>query len=209
MRFSPLPDIKVADPKDQENLEEKKSVFDFPHLILGAFALFFYMGLEVIAGDTIIQYGLYNGMGINFAKKLTSYTMLAMILGYLSGILLIPKFVNQRLLLIFSAFLGMFFSLIIVMTSGWVSVVFVVLLGFSNAIVWPAIWPLALRNLGTFINQGSAILIMSISGGALIPLFWGKLSDQFGIQQAYWILIPSHLIIAFYGLRGYRVLKWR
>lgn len=210
IRFSPLPDIKTGnDREDQDSFKKKGTIFDFPHLILGAVALFVYMGLEVIAGDTIIQYGLSHGMEIDQAKGLPSYTMAAMIVGYLMSILLIPKYVSQRTVLSACSFLGIFFSIGIIMTSGWTSVAFVALLGFSNAIVWPAIWPLALHNLGNFTNQGAAILIMAISGGAIIPLLWGQISDSFGPQEAYWILIPSHLIIAFYALKGYRVLSWK
>ena len=126
IRFSPLPDIKTGnDREDQDSFKKKGTIFDFPHLILGAVALFVYMGLEVIAGDTIIQYGLSHGMEIDQAKGLPSYTMAAMIVGYLMSILLIPKYVSQRTVLSACSFLGIFFSIGIIMTSGWTSVAFV------------------------------------------------------------------------------------
>jgi glucose/galactose transporter len=211
IRLSPLPDIAKEQDKDvNESLEKSKhSIFEFPHLILGVIALFFYVGAEVIAGDTIIRYGLSLGIKMDVAKSFTSYTMVTMVIGYVLGILLIPKFLDQRKALMISALLGLVFTVGAISTTGFTSVFFVALFGFSNAIVWPAIWPLALHNLGSFISKGSALLIMAISGGAILPLVWGKLSDDFSSQQAYWIMIPCYLMILFYSLRGYKLVSWR
>jgi glucose/galactose transporter len=210
IRFSPLPEIEQDE--ELENAEKitnnKKSILGFPHLILGVIALFFYVGAEVIAGDTIIRYGLSLDIKMELAKSFTSYTMVTMVLGYLIGISLIPRFINQRTALMISAILGLFFTLGAVSTTGFTSIIFVALFGLSNAIVWPAIWPLALHNLGYYINQGSALLIMAISGGAILPLVWGKLSDIFSPQQAYWIMIPCYLIILFYSIHGYKLTSW-
>ncbi len=211
VRFSPLPEIeKEQDESLNRRLEKgKTSIFAFPHLVLGVIAMFFYVGAEVIAGDTIIRYGLSLGIKMDLAKSFTSYTMVTMVFGYILGISLIPRFIDQRKALLISAILGLVFTLGAVSTSGFASIIFVALFGLSNAIVWPAIWPLALHNLGGFINKGSALLIMAISGGALLPLLWGRLSDVYSSQQAYWIMIPSYLIILFYSLRGYKLTSWR
>ena len=88
------------------------------------------------------------------------------------------------------------------------TVLFVALLGFANAIVWPAIWPLAIHGLGKFIKTGSAILIMMIAGGAILPLAWGYLSDAFSSQQAYWIAIPCYLVIFWYAVAGHKLKHW-
>jgi len=210
VRLSPLPEIeKEQDADVNENLVKRKtSIFEFPHLILGVAALFFYVGAEVIAGDTIIRYGLSLDIKMELAKSFTSYTMIAMLAGYVLGIILIPKYLDQRKALMISAITGVVFTLGAIFTSGINSVIFVALFGLSNAIVWPAIWPLALHNLGSFISRGSALLIMAISGGAILPLLWGKLSDLYTPQQAYWIMIPCYLIILFYAVRGYRLTSW-
>jgi fucose permease len=125
------------------------------------------------------------------------------------GVLLIPKVINQRLALQISAILGVVFALAVVFTSGLTSVIFVALFGLANALVWPAIWPLAISDLGKFINTGSALLIMAISGGAILPLLWGRLSDLFSTQEAYWIVVPCYLFILFYAVKGYQIRNWR
>jgi len=211
IRLSPLPDLEQEQDADVNGFMEKtkRSILEYPHLILGAIALFFYVGAEVIAGDTIIRYGISIGIEIDRAKAFTSYTMLTMVTGYILGIILIPKIMSQRKVLIISAVLGIVFAFFTVLTTGLTSVIFVALFGLSNAIVWPAIWPLAIHNLGKFINKGSALLIMAIAGGALIPLLWGKLADLFGSREAYWIMIPCYLVILFYATRGYKLKSWR
>ena len=211
VRMAPLPEIDVTKNGDDESVDHsnKKNIFAFPHLILGVLALFFYVGAEVVAGDTIIRYGLSLGIELNVAKAFTSYTMITMVVGYLLGITLIPRVISQRFALQMSAIFGVIFALGVVFTSGLTSVVFVALFGFANALVWPAIWPLALSNLGRFINTGSALLIMAISGGAIMPLVWGHLSDSFGSQQAYWVMIPCYLFILFYSIKGYKLKSWK
>jgi glucose/galactose transporter len=210
IRLSPLPEIKEEQDKDVDASLQKNrnSILAFPHLILGVVALFFYVGVEVIAGDTIIRYGLSLGIKMELAKSFTSYTMAAMLVGYILGIILIPRVIDQRKALLISAILGLLFALGAVSTSGMTSVIFVALCGLSNAIVWPAVWPLALHNLGSFISKGSALLIMAISGGALLPLLWGKLSDLYSSQQAYWIMLPCYLVILMYSLWGYKLTSW-
>lgn len=212
VRMAPLPEIEEIK-NDKTELEgdfDKKNIFDFPHLILGVIALFFYVGVEVIAGDTIINYGTSLGIEMDVAKAFTSYTMITMVIGYILGIVLIPHIISQRFALQMSAIFGIIFSLGIVFSSGLTSIVFVALLGFANALVWPAIWPLALSDLGRFINTGSALLIMAISGGAIMPLVWGQLSDMemIGSQQAYWVMIPCYLFILYYSIKGYKLRCW-
>ena len=209
--LSPLPEIDMEQDDDVDfNLAAKrKSIFQFPQLILGVVALFFYVGAEVIAGDTIIRYGITLGIDINIAKAFTTYTMLSMVLGYILWIILIPKVISQQNALKISALFGILFSVIVIFTTGYTSVVFVALFGLANAIVWPAIWPLALHNLGSFIKQGSALLIMAISGGALLPLLWGRLSDVYTPQQAYWIMVPCYVIIFMYASKWHKLRTWR
>lgn len=211
VRMAPLPEIDVTKNGDDEAIDNsnKKNIFDFPHLILGVLALFFYVGAEVVAGDTIIRYGISLGIEMDVAKAFTSYTMVTMVVGYLLGITLIPRVISQRFALQMSAIFGIIFSLGVIFTSGITSVIFVALFGFANALVWPAIWPLALSNLGRFINTGSALLIMAISGGAIMPLVWGGLSDAFGSQQAYWVMVPCYLFILFYSIKGCKLKSWK
>ena len=210
VRYSPLPDIEAESDDDMEanGNAAKTSIWQYPHLVLGVLTLFFYVGAEVIAGDTIIRYGMSLGIEIAKAKVFTSYTLISMTVAYILGILLIPKYMSQRTALQWCGILGIIFLMGAVFTTGLTSVFFIAILGFANALVWPAIWPLAIHNLGKFIKTGSAMLIMAILGGALLPLLWGKLSDLYGSQLAYLVLLPSYLLFIYYSIWGYKKKNW-
>lgn len=209
IKYSPLPEIE----QEQENIEDgslasRKNIFQFPNLVLGVMALFLYVGAEVIAGDTIIRYGISLNIPISTAKLFTSFTLASMVLGYIFGIFLIPRYLSQQKALEISAILGGVFSIIAIYSPTMISVTFIALLGLANALVWPAIWPLAIQGLGRFLKTGSAMLIMAIAGGAIMPLIWGKLADIYDTQFAYWILVPSYLVIYLYAKRWHKITKW-
>lgn len=210
IKFSSLPEIDSENNEDikDSTQQDKASVWAYPYLVLGVITLFFYVGAEVIAGDTIIRYGQSLGISMETAKMFTTYTMIAMLAGYLIGIVLIPRFISQHKALQASAILGLIFSTAALFTDGFTSVLFIALLGLANALVWPAVWPLAIKGLGRHIKTGSAMLIMAISGGAILPLAWGKMSDIFDSQTAYFVLIPCYLVILFYSTYGHKMRKW-
>lgn len=208
-----LPEI---DPEEEEKgsgdvstAAGKRSVFDFPHLVLGVLCIFVYVGVEVIAIDTIGLYGEYQGFDLNTAGKFSIYSLIALTAGYLLGIVVIPKYLSQKMALAGSAALGFVFAIGALVTDGGLSITFVVLLSFSHALMWPAIWPLALDRLGRFTKTASALLIMGIVGGAIMPLVYGALADSTNRQTAYWITVPCYVYILFYALKGYRVGKTR
>jgi glucose/galactose transporter len=214
--FAHLPDVNTEDDESDENNangisneEQHKTIFSFPYLVFGVLTLFFYVGAEVIAGDTIIRYGQSLGIPLSEAKAFTTFTMIGMLAGYVIGIFLIPKYITQKTALKFSALLGVLFSLAAIYTEGYTSVLFIAALGIANALVWPAVWPLAIHGLGKFINTGSALLVMAISGGALLPLLWGKLSDIYNSQEAYWVLIPLYAFIYFFAVKGHKIKSWK
>ena len=206
--FSPLPEIESEEESEEEGITEKTNVLQFPNLVLGVVALFLYIGAEVIAGDTIIRYGNSLGIPLETAKYFTTFTMLSMILGYIIGIALIPRIISQQKALQISAVLGVIFTIGILLSPPMLSVTFVALLGLANALVWPAIWPLALHGLGRFLKTGSALLIMAIAGGAIIPLLWGKLADVQSSQMAYWIILPSYLFLIGYATKWHKKKSW-
>ncbi|MBI3501737.1 MAG: sugar MFS transporter [Bacteroidetes bacterium] len=212
VRFSPLPEIETEEGTSDkgQGTSEKKNAFQFPNLVLGVIALFFYVGVEVIAGDTIGTYGTSQNIPLSETKNFTAYTLTAMVIGYIIGIIAIPKFISQAKALAVSAIVGILFSVMVVFTHGYASVLFIALLGLANALMWPAIWPLAIHGLGKFTKTGSALLIMAIAGGATLPLLYGKLAgiSSIGHQQAYWIMVPCYLIILFYSVKGYKINKW-
>jgi FHS family L-fucose permease-like MFS transporter len=204
-----LPEVSEEQEGISENLQSSKtSVFQFPNLVLGLVALFSYVGLEVIAGDTIISYGISLGFPEEQAKDFGTYTLWLMMLGYFLGIFLIPKFVSQQAFLKYSSLLGVVVSLGAIFSSGITSIYFLALTGLANSIMWPAIWPLALDGLGKFTKIGSAWLIMMIAGGAILPLVYGKLADALDTQTAYWILIPLFLFIFYYANVGHKKKSW-
>ncbi|MCE7058515.1 sugar MFS transporter [Dyadobacter sp. CY343] len=216
---SPLPEIDTEHESQEIATANagKTSIFQFPHLILGALAIFLHVGTQVIAIDTIIGYA--NSMGIDLleAKVFPSYTLFCTICGYLIGITLIPKFISQVNALRVCTVLGTVFSLLIIFTKGQVnflgheadiSIWFVVLLGLANSLVWAGIWPLALDDLGRFTKLGASIMIMGLCGNAIMPLFYGYFADQFDVRQAYWVLIPCYLYLVFYAVKGHRFRRW-
>lgn len=223
IRKAPLPHVEAAPIEESTSSEKtKNSIFQFPHLWLGVLALFVYVGVEVVAGDTIIAYGISLEIPVEQAKFFTLFTLMAMVATYALGVFLIPKYISQAFALKASAILGIALSFCIIFTSGYTSVLFVAALGIANALVWPAIWPLALTGLGKFTKTASALLIMAISGGAIIPPLYGALVDHkkeslivSGLNEAtamaeaasfgYWILLPCYLIIFYYAFWGHKV----
>jgi len=213
VRFSPLPEVEMEQNGSGNILptEDRRNVFMHPNLVLGVVAIFLYVGVEVVAGDTLPMYGQSQGIALSQARSFTSYTLAAMVIGYIIGIISIPKFISQSRALAISAGVGIIFSIVAIFTKGYTSVLFIALLGLANALMWPAIWPLAIHGLGKYTKIGSAMLIMGIAGGALLPLLWGRLSmiHSIGHQQAYWILVPCYLFILYYSVNGHRILSWR
>ena len=226
IRKAPLPNVEAKE-TDEEKLGQttKTSIFQFPNLWLGVLTLFVYVGAEVIAGDTIIAYGISLGFSASDAKFFTTFTLLAMVVTYGLGAILIPKYLKQGMALKISAVLGVVFSICILFTTGFTSVLFVAFLGVSNALVWPAVWPLTLDGLGKFTKTASALLIMAISGGAIIPPLYGRLVDantqklvDLGLNESqatasaatssYWILIPCYTIILFFAVWGHKFKNW-
>lgn len=213
VRFSPLPEIEEEQEEDAVHAptaSERTSILQYPNLVLGVISLFFYVGLEVVSGDTIGTYGQSQGIPLSEAKNFTAYTLGAMVVGYVIGIIAIPKYLSQAKALTYSAVVGLVFSVLVLLTDGYASVLFIALLGLANALVWPAIWPLAIHGLGKFTKTGSALLIMAIAGGALMPLVYGSLADleSIGPKNAYLILIPSYLIILYYAVKGHKKTAW-
>lgn len=219
IRFSPLPDIDTDEesPEQQRANEGKSKIMQFPHLVLGAIAIFLHVGTQVIAIDTIIGYAGSMNISLLEAKVFPSYTLFCTICGYIIGIILIPRFISQVNALRVCTILGTLFSLLIIFTNGQVnflghnaniSIWFVVLLGLANSLIWAGIWPLALDGLGKFTKVGASVLIMGLSGNAILPQIYGFFADTHGLRQAYWVLIPCYLYLVFYAIYGHRIRYW-
>jgi len=202
---SPLPNIS-----DDANPGAGKGFWAaLPQMLFGFLAIFFYVGVEVMAGDAVGTYG--NGFNLPLDKTIffTSYTMVGMLIGYICGLIAIPRFVSQERYLVFSAVLGILFSIGAFLTRDYVSVAFVFALGFANAMMWPAIFPLGIRGLGKLTEFGAAFLVMGIIGGAVIPQLFAHLKDQYGFQLVFLcLMVPCYVYILVFGLfAGRRKLK--
>jgi glucose/galactose transporter len=219
VRFSPLPEIDTDTEPDELIAANagKNSILDFPYLVLGAIAIFFHVGSQVIAVDSIVNYGTQHGMDFMEAKSFPSYTLTATIVGYLLGITFIPKLLSQKNALKFCTLLGLALSCCILTISGTInllghrtdiSVWLVVLLGFANSMIWAGVWPLALDNLGRFLKTGASLLIMGLCGNAIMPLLYGYWADQHGLREAYVMLLPCYAYLIFYAFYGHKIKTW-
>jgi FHS family L-fucose permease-like MFS transporter len=219
IRFSPLPEIDTAIESDHSAVanSDKTNVFQFPHLILGALAIFLHVGTQVISIDTVISYATSMQIPLLEAKVFPSYTLFATVCGFTLGIITIPRFISQVNALRTCTILGTLFTLLIIYCYGSVklfghvadiSIWFVVLLGFANSLVWAGIWPLALDGLGKFTKLGASIMIMGLCGNAIMPLFYGYFADLYSLRSAYWVLFPCYAYLVFYAFYGHRIRRW-
>ncbi|RFS14525.1 sugar MFS transporter [Emticicia sp. C21] len=207
--FSKLPEVKEEGEDNKESKTQKDSVFAFPNLILGVFAIIFYVGAEVIAGDGIGQYGKNIGISLDEAKNFTAYTLGAMLVGYFVGIIAIPKYIKQENALKYSAILGLIFTIAAIFTSGYTSVYCIALMGLSNALMWPSIFPLAIKGLGKFTKIGSALLIMGIGpGGGIIPLAYAEMGGEVNPQRGFWIMAICYIFILYFAISGHKKKSW-
>lgn len=204
---SPLPEIDI-DKEDTQSpaVTSKTSVWQFRNLRLGVLCLFLYVGVEVMAGDAIGIYGKAMGMPLDETKFFTMFTLAAMLVGYVVGIFTIPKIISQQTALKLSAILGIVFSVAVYLTDGYTAITFIALLGLANALMWPAIFPLAIDGLGRFTKIGSALLVMGIAGGAVIPPVYAYLKENYlSNHLAFFVcMLPCYLYILYYGARGAR-----
>lgn len=206
--FSPLPEIRPEEVNADEDPRgsRKTSLFQFPHVWLGALCIFVYVGVEVMAGDAIGTYGQGFGLPLDSTKFFTSFTLFGMLAGYVVGLIAIPRFISQERYLTLSAVLGVIFTLGAFLTKGYVSVGFVAALGFAHAMMWPAIFPLAIQGLGRFTEYGSALLIMGIAGGAVLPQLFVHLKQAYDFQLVFLaLMVPCYLYILFFALRGHAI----
>lgn len=228
VRYSPLPELEGF--KDEaagtvsaqsgasgKDTTGTRSILQYPYLILGAVAIFFHVGAQVVAIDTIIGFARSTGMPLIEAKVFPSYTLFATICGYLAGILLIPKYIGQLNIFRICTILGLTLSFFVLFMHGRLellghtterSVWMLVVMGAANSMIWAGIWPLALSGLGDKLKLGASLLIMGLSGNAIIPLIYGLLADQYDLQTGYVVLIPCYLYLVFYAFKGYKIKNW-
>lgn len=208
MLFAPLKEIKAkgeeeANWGDCPYAEHKKSIWQFPHLLIGCLALFLYVGVETVTSATIVDYA--TNIGLSNPDHYAIYPSIGMVTGYICGILLIPQFVTQKTALKICAYIALVGTLLVVFTPPEISIVCVTIISLGCSLMYPSLWPLAIVDLGRFTKTGSSLLVTSIVGGAVIPTCFGFLKDSVGNQNAYWLCLPSFLFILFYAYWGYKI----
>jgi len=221
--FAPLPEVKAAgeDETDQSTASTyasgKTSVFQMPHLLLGVLALFFYVGVETLPMASIIGFAkAVFGESVANPEGYAKFVPIGMFVGYVFGVLMIPGIISQTSALKLFAIIGLAASFCVIFLPGEMGIYSLVAIGFANSIMWGAIWPLAIADLGKFTKTGASFLVMGIVGGAILPLIFGFLIDLFktgdissisDYQNAYWIFIPAYLFILYFGTFGYKIRK--
>jgi len=206
--LAPLPEVKAAG-EDGSNVDEsfyasnKKSIWQFPHLLLGALTLFLYVGVETVALSTLVDYA--DSLALPNASSYAWISSVGMVVGYICGIIFIPKYLSQSKALVICSSLGIAGALLVVLMPAAISIWFIGLMALGCSLMWPALWPLAIADLGKFTKAGSSLLVMAIVGGAVIPTLFGFLKDIVGAQNSYWIALPCFLFILYYGVSGYKI----
>ena len=206
--FAPLPEVLAIGEEDDDSTASsyaatKTSIFQFPHLLLGVFAIFFDIGVEYIALGSITDYATI--LNLPSPESYVWFVSAAMVVGYLLGAMFIPKFVSQGRALLISTLSGMLVTILIVFLPVGISIYLVALLGLANALMWPAIWPLAIADLGKFTKMGSSFLVMGIIGGAFLPLLFGYVADVASHQVAYLVCLPAYLYIMYFAFAGSKI----
>lgn len=209
--FAPLPEVKAAGEDEDETSADgaasyasrKTSVFQFPHLLLGCLALFLYVGVETVSLGTLVDYA--RELGLEGAANYAWIAPIGIVIGYICGIIFIPKYLSQATALKICSILAIIGSLLVVLTPSHISIYFISFMALGCSLMWPALWPLAMADLGKFTKAGSSLLIMAMFGGAVIPTLYGWMKDVTTPQHAYWLCLPCFLFILYYGVAGYKI----
>ena len=220
IRYSSLPEMNLRKQEKEETvtLRKKGSIWDYPYLILGVWALFFHVGTQVIAIDTIIGYAESMNVSLIDAKHFPSYTLICTLTGYTIGVCLIPKIISQTRALQICTILGLLLSVGVVIVSKEIdfmgmqvdiSICLLVLLGLPNALIYAGIWPLAIHDLGRHTNLGSSLLVMALCGNAFLPMAYGAIADAYDVRTGYWVLIPCFIYLVFYAVYGHKIKTWK
>ena len=225
VRYSPLPEIDTEHESQEMSVanSDKNYVLQFPQLALGALALFLHLITQILSIDTVINYAQSMGKTLVEAKSLPSITLFSTMVGYLIGIIGIPKLFSQKTALKFCSILGIVLSLLVVTAKGDftvnipfinfnhtydLSIWFLCTLGLANSLIWAGIWPLALNGLGRFTKVGASVMIMMLVANAAGPTTYSLIAGQIGLREAYWIMVPCFIFIVFYAFSGHKIKKW-
>jgi glucose/galactose transporter len=218
--FAPLPEVKaVGEDEDDAAAESsyatgKTSIFQFPHLLMGVFALFVYVGIETLPMASIIDFAKATFGDVPNLQNYSKFVTIGLVAGYIFGVIAIPRFISQQKALISFAILGIGASLLLIYLPAKFAFYALLFASFSNSLMWPAIWPLAMKDLGKFTKVGASLLVMAIVGGAVVPLIFGTIVDAVkttevalvgNYQTAYWVMVPCYIFILYFAAAGHKI----
>jgi len=221
MVFISLPEItaegenEIIDDMNDETVlsaNRKKSVWQFPHLILGTLALFIYVGVETLPMASVIDFA--KTIGLDNPEQYSAFGPMGMIAGYIISIFVL-QWISQNKAMILFLLIALVSSLLLVTLPAKIAIYFLSGLGFAHSIMWGSIWALTINKLGKHTKSGASMLVVAIVGGAVIPLVFGFIIDALkpaggmasveNFQKAYWLFIPCYLFILYYAVAGYKV----
>ncbi|MES2048692.1 MAG: sugar MFS transporter [Pseudomonadota bacterium] len=199
--FARLPKITHVD--EISHSVSTDSVWAHRHLVLGAVAIFLYVGGEVSIGSFLINF-----LGESNVASLTSAAAASYVSFYWGGAMVgrfigfaVMRFVSPGKALAFNAALSILLILTAIFSHGPVAMWAIIAVGLCNSIMFPTIFSMSLNQLGKFTGQGSGVLCMAIVGGALVPFAQGFLADMIGLQWSFFIPAACYCFILFFGMK--------
>jgi len=198
--------LKLPVIEDEEEVNDSRSIMGYKHLVLGAVAIFLYVGAEVSIGSFLINFmGEPSIAGMEEAEASTyvAYYWLGAMIGRFIGVALMFV-VAANVMLMVNAAGAVILLLVAINTQGTTAWVALIGVGLFNSLMFPTIFSLAIAKLGPLASKGSGVLCMAIVGGALVPLLQGVMADNMGLQISFILPAVCYLYILFYGLKGYQ-----
>lgn len=199
-RFIKLP--RIASVENEENSDA--SVWNHRSLVLGALAIFLYVGGEVSIGSFLVNYfaeSSIGGLSHAEAGEMVAYYWGAAMIGRLVGAAAM-NYVAPTKYLSLNALIAIVMIIVSMNTTGSTAMWSILAVGFFNSIMFPTIFTLAVKGLGSLTSKGSGLVCQAIVGGALIPLVQGVAADMIGIQLSFIVPMLCYIYIGWYALRG-------
>jgi FHS family L-fucose permease-like MFS transporter len=211
IQLTHLPDLQESSNESSSvPLRITGSVLAQSHLVKGVIAQFFYVGAQVGVASFVIRFAQFSVPGMT-AKAAALYLTLhqfGFMAGRFIGSALMKNIAAPRLL---SGFAGasLICATVALMARGMLPVWAIVLIGFFHSIMFPTIFALSIKNLGSLTKRGSSLLVMAIIGGAVFPAIMGRISDASSIQTAFIVPLLCYVYILYFGLSGYKPVALR
>lgn len=200
-----LPEIKEEEVEHLTTEQDRKPLKAHPHFIGGVIAQFFYIAAQVGVAALFINYCTESGLKIDnaLASKLLSLALVLFAAGRFIGTALMRKIAPNILLSVY-ALINVVLCGIVLVHLEWVSIGALIVIFLFESIMFPTIFALGIKGLGSHTKKAASFMIMSIVGGAIVPYAMGVLSDKVSTAFSYIIPMGCFLVVAWYGWKGYK-----